>query len=425
MRATVTLRAPHPKQEAFIRSASKRIIIRAGRRGGKTTGIATRHVEKFLAGHRVLYAAPTQDQTERYWFEITQALAEPIAAGLVHQNETSRFIELPGTEQRIKAKTAWNPDTLRGDYGDEVCLDEFQLMDEATWLKVVAPMMLDKDGTTVFIYTPPSSLSAARSQARDPMYAAKMYLEAQRSPRWECFTFTSHDNPHLSKIALDEITLDMSDRDYRQEILAEDIFETPGALWSQADIDAARVDKAPAQLEAVVISIDPSKSSTSRSDECGVVVCGLDAAGIGYALEDLSEVAPPEQWAATACDAVERYSAQAGVCFIVAEDNQGGDMIRTVIHSVNPRMRVELIPAVVDKYLRAQPVRARWGRGECRIVGKMNRLEYQMTTWIKGVRWSPDRMDAMVHGLRFLMLPRDTRREEMIIHDEYEPISRY
>lgn len=412
----------HPKQAAFIECPKKRIVIRAGRRGGKTTGIATRHVEKFLAGHRTLYGAPTQDQIERYWLEVTQALAEPIEAGVYKKNETSHTIELVGTEQRIKAKTMWNPDTARGDYGDEVCLDEFQMMDEKTWSKVIAPMMLDHDGTTVFVYTPPDAETAAKSRARDPMFAAHLYEKAQTDTtgRWACFHFTSHDNPHLSSIALEEITLDMDDRAYRQEIMAEDIWETPGALWDQPMVDAYRipVDEAPQRWEIIVIPIDPSKSSKPGSDSCGIVPCGIDALGVAYALEDLSLVGPPEQWGVVAVDAVQRWEAHCNEILIIAESNAGGEMIRSTINPIATEMKVpkamlsmlplgnnpNLIPAVVNKYVRAQPIRARWGRAQCGIIGHMPKLEYQMCNWIDGAAWSPDGMDSMVWGMRYLLL---------------------
>ena len=125
---TVTLRKPHEKQKAFISSQAKRKIIRAGRRGGKTVGIAIPAVTQFLDGHRVLYAAPTEDQIGSFWYEVKRALQEPIDNGIFIKNETMHYIELPGTKQRIRAKTAYNADTLRGDYADELLLDEFQLM---------------------------------------------------------------------------------------------------------------------------------------------------------------------------------------------------------------------------------------------------------------------------------------------------------
>ncbi len=137
-------------------STAKRKVIRAGRRGGKTVGMSIFAVEQFLAGHRVLYAAPTAEQLDTFWRHVKAALREPIDAGLFRKNETEHFIDLERTEQRIRAKTAWNADTLRGDYCDVLILDEWQLMNEEAWDRVGAPMLLDNNGDAVFIYTPPS-----------------------------------------------------------------------------------------------------------------------------------------------------------------------------------------------------------------------------------------------------------------------------
>jgi len=146
----VTLRRPHDQQQAFIDSAAKRIIVRAGRRGGKTVGIAIRAVRAFLEGQRVLYAAPTQDQVDAFWYEVKRSLIEPITAGVYYKNESLHIVEVPMTKQRIRAKTAWNADTLRGDYADLLILDEYQLMDEQVWNSVGAPMLFDNDGTARF-----------------------------------------------------------------------------------------------------------------------------------------------------------------------------------------------------------------------------------------------------------------------------------
>mgnify|MGYP002682416675 FL=1 len=149
----IHLRNPHAKQREFLDSKTKRRIIRAGRRGGKTVGMAIYAVEMFLAGRRILYAAPTQDQVATFWFEVCEALREAVDANVFTKNETNHTIELAHTKQRIRAKTAWNADTLRGDYADVLILDEFQLMSEDTWDTVGAPMLLDNDGDAIFIYT--------------------------------------------------------------------------------------------------------------------------------------------------------------------------------------------------------------------------------------------------------------------------------
>jgi len=221
---TVTLRKPHARQAEIKESRAKRKIVRAGRRSGKTVIAAEICVDKFLEGLRPLYGTPTSDQLETWWFEVKRALAEPIDAGVFKKNETEHTIEREGTKNRIKGKTAWNADTLRGDYSDFLVLDEWQLMNEDTWEVVGAPMLLDNNGDAMFIYTPPSLRSTGVSKAHDPRHAAKMFKAAQEDTtgRWAAFHFTSHDNPYISREALGELIQDMSRQSHRQEILAED-----------------------------------------------------------------------------------------------------------------------------------------------------------------------------------------------------------
>jgi hypothetical protein len=128
----VKLKRPHKKQ-GFVDSKVPRIVVKAGRRGGKTIGAAVKAVRHFLAGGRVLYGAPTQDQVESFWWEVTQSLYNPIELGIFYKNETKHLIELPNSKQRIRAKTCWNADTLRGDWADLLILDEWQLMNEGAW----------------------------------------------------------------------------------------------------------------------------------------------------------------------------------------------------------------------------------------------------------------------------------------------------
>lgn len=228
----LTIRNPHAEQLRFIISTAIRKIIRAGRRSGKTVGIAIPAIQSFLDGKRVLYAAPTGEQTDRFWYEVKRALQPAISARIFKINETERYIEKSGTENRIKAKTAWNANTLRGDYADFLILDEWQLMAEDTWDDVGAPMLIDNHGDAVFIYTPPSLKSSSTSRAIDPRHASKMFKMAQadRSGRWEAFHFTSYDNPFLSLEGLDEITQDMSRDSLLKEIMAEDDDEQANVL---------------------------------------------------------------------------------------------------------------------------------------------------------------------------------------------------
>jgi len=346
-------------------------------------------VEKFLAGWRVLYATPTSDQIGRFWAEITRALAEPIRAGVFRKNETEHIIERLGTEQRIRAKTAYNSDTLRGDYADLLILDEWQLMDEDAWETVGAPMMLDRNGEAVFIYTPPSLHSRSVNKARDPQHAAKMFKRARadESGRWATFHFTSHDNPYLNKQALDEVTKDMTALAYRMEIEAEDVDEAPGALWTRAVIEAGRVLKAPA-LARVVVAVDPS--ATSSGDEAGIITAGR-AADDYYTLADDSLQGSPLEWARAAVTAYHRMSADR----IVAESNNGGEMVSTVIKQVDSTVPVKLVHASRGKQTRAEPISAIAEQGRDHHVGSFPALEDELCLWAPGDA-SPNRLDAKV-----------------------------
>src|SRR3972149_3449815 len=99
----VNLHKPHAKQAAIKRSQAKRKCVRAGRRGGKTTLASDIAVEEFLGGKRVLYATPTQEQIDRFWYLTKQALEQPLEHGVYYKNETKHIIERPGTENRIRA----------------------------------------------------------------------------------------------------------------------------------------------------------------------------------------------------------------------------------------------------------------------------------------------------------------------------------
>jgi hypothetical protein len=393
----IILPIPHEHQARFIDSPAKRKVIRAGRRGGKTVGMGIYAIERFLDNKRVLYAAPTADQLDTFWRSVKASLREPIKAGVFRKNEVEHYIELEGTEQRIRAKTAWNADTLRGDYADILILDEWQLMNEEAWDRVGAPMLLDNDGDAVFIYTPPSLQSRSVSKARDPQHAAKLFKRAAQddSGRWATFHFRSADNPHISQAALAEISSDMTSLAYRQEILAEDVDEAPGALWTRDNIEQGRVIKAP-DMDMVCVAVDPS--TTSTGDEAGVVTAGRDG-DVFYMIADDTLQGSPEQWASAAITAYHRHKADC----IVAERNNGGDMVGNVISQVDDTVPVKLVWASRGKQTRAQPVSTIYEKKRAHHVGAFEALEDEMCLWVPGDP-SPNRMDALVWAGTYLMI---------------------
>jgi len=398
-------RKPHDKQREVEDNPAPRKIVRAGRRSGKTVGAARIAINAFLKqGKRILYGTPTAEQIDTFWYEVKRSLAEPLAAGIYYKNETEHIIELLGTKQRIRAKTCWNADMLRGDFADLLILDELQLMNESAWEEVGAPMLLDNNGDAIFYYTPPSLRSRAVSKARDPRYAAKMFAKAQAdtSGRWAAFHFTSFANPYISEDALRDITQDMTHLAYRQEILAEDLDETPDALWSRKMIAETRISDHP-DLTLIAVGVDPPGGAT----ECGIVVAGSAMVGgklHGYVLEDRSLKASPDAWAEAVLTAYNHNKADR----VVGETNYGGDMVEnTIMQAAKSRdqfVRYVSVQATRGKAVRAEPIVAMYEQGRIHHVGNLPGLEDEMVSWVPGEsRDSPNRVDALVWALTEVM----------------------
>ena len=282
-------------------------------------------------------------------------------------------------------------------------------------------MMLDRaNSIAIFCYTPPSIRAAGVTKAHDPRHAAKLFKAAQAdtSGRWEVFHFTSHANPHISTQALEEITQDMSVLAHRQEILAEDIDNVEGALWTQTVLDRTRVQEAQVPtLVRIAVALDPAGTSQETSDEMGIVAGGKGVNGHGYTLCDASRRGTP---AACARQAVRLYDAlQADV--LLGESNNGGEWIGTVVQFVaqemhrqgeraTPHVHYKMVHASRSKQTRAEPVATEFEHGRIHHVGTFPELESEQTNWVPGMP-SPSRMDAEVWLYTELLLgahvPRD------------------
>ncbi len=220
MKLAIKLPKPHGKQQDILTHPAKRKVICAGRRGGKTTLAARVAVKKMLQGRKVLLSSPSQQQADTFWDKCKSWLGDPIVAGVVVKNEQRRTLEFAAKGGRIRVKTASDADQLRGDYADFLVLDECAYLAPDAWQEVGAPMLLDNDGDAWFISTP------ARRNWFYHLYARGV----GDGERWAAWHFTSFDNPYLSQTALNEITSDMTEDSYKQEILAE-FLEGEGAVF--------------------------------------------------------------------------------------------------------------------------------------------------------------------------------------------------
>jgi phage terminase large subunit-like protein len=179
----------------------------------------------------------------------------------------------------------------------------------------------------------------------------------------------------------------------RQEIDAEILLDTPGALWRWELIDPGRVKEAP-QLRRIVVAIDPAVTSGEDSDETGIIVSGVDREDHFYVLEDASMKGTPNEWASRAIALYRRYSADR----IVAESNNGGDLFESMLRAVDRNVSYSTVRATRGKYVRAEPVSAIYERGRAHHVGKFPQLEEEMCQFVPDMKKSPDRVDALVWG---------------------------
>ncbi|MFN4010578.1 MAG: DNA-packaging protein [Pannonibacter sp.] len=190
----------------------------------------------------------------------------------------------------------------------------------------------------------------------------------------------------------------------RQELDGELIEDRPDALWQREQLEACRVASAPESLVRIVIAIDPPATATKRSDACGLVVAGIGEDGIAYVIADHSLArARPADWAGRAVALWRHYQADC----LVAEVNQGGDMVREVIAAADPAVPVKSVRASRGKYARAEPIALIYEQGRVRHVGPMPALEDEMADFGPGGLTSgrsPDRLDALVWALSELLL---------------------
>lgn len=198
----------------------------------------------------------------------------------------------------------------------------------------------------------------------------------------------------------------------RQELHAELLEDSEGALWKRAAIDALRVklEDAP-PIERIVVAIDPNASSHEDSNECGIICAGLGVDGHGYILDDESAVMAPAEWATKAIELYHSRRADR----IIAETNNGGEMVETTLRMIDPKIPFRAVWASRGKVTRAEPISALYEQGRVHHVGPFPRMEDQMCCFTVDFNrgemgYSPDRVDALVWALTELMIEGEGRR---------------
>ncbi len=285
--------------------------------------------------------------------------------------------------------TAEDPDQLRGPSHDTAWVDEIATFRNISDLWSNLMLGLRLGDSRCFISTTPRAIPFIKSLV-DPS-RTDIYVTKGR---------TRDNFENLSKPFLNEIiTKYEGTRLGRQELEAEILEDIEGALWSRSTLDKNRVREAPKEMVKIVVAIDPTVATAETATETGIIVMGKTANNHGYCLADKSLTASPLGWAKKAVRAYHNFDANK----IVAEKNNGGEMVTLTIQTHDKNVPVKLVWASRGKLIRAEPVAALDEQGKLHMVGSYPKLEDELCTY-EGEGSSPNRLDAYVWAATDLLV---------------------
>ena len=376
-------------------------VALAGRGWGKTRAGAEWVRHRIRSGDKIVHCvAPTKGDVRRVMVEGDSGLLNVCWEGdATYRGKHLGFPIWSPTNNSITwengAKavffSAEDPERLRGPQAYSAWCDELCAWRNAqdTWDMMMFGLRLGKH-PKVFVTTTPKTTKLIRNILDDEK------------------TVVSKGSTYDNSANLADTFLDAVRKTYegtrlgRQELYAEILDEASGALWSRQLLASCEISKDEIPpLNRIVVSIDPAVTSNQESDMTGLVVAGVDVNGIAYVLEDHTDRYTPQQWAAKAVQLYRDHMADR----IVAERNQGGDMVRHTLHTEDETLPIKLVHASRGKMARAEPVSALYEQGKVKHVRGLNDLEDQMVQWEPlGSIGSPDRLDALVWAITDLSL---------------------
>jgi phage terminase large subunit-like protein len=301
--------------------------------------------------------------------------------------------------------TAWlysagEPDSLRGPQHSHAWCDEIGKWDnvggraESAWDNLMLTMRVG-DNPRVLATTTPRNAALLNRLMADAMRGKVVVAKGKTTdnkailpPDYLGQMIESFEGTSFGRQELDGVMLDAPD----------------GALWNRSLLDRCRVVGDLPEARRVVVAVDPPASD--KGDACGIVVAMLGADGLAWIVADCSlERASPERWARAVADTARMWQADR----VVAEKNQGGQMVESVLRAADCTLPLRAVHASKGKAARAEPVAALYETGKVRHAGLFAELEDQMCGLMTGGRYegpgrSPDRADALVYALTELML---------------------
>jgi len=373
-------------------------LMMAGRGFGKTRAGAewVRDIAERDRSARIALVGATLDEARAVMVEGESGLLAIAPPYALPKWEASlrRLTWRTGAEARLFS--AGEPESLRGPQHSHAWCDEIGKWPSGTaaWDNLALGLRLGERPRIVATTTPRPVALLRRLLEREDV--------AVTGGR------TADNRAHLAADFLASVTADYAGtRLGRQELDGELIEEIEGALWPRALIERCRVRDVP-DWARVVIGVDPPAGAGAGSDACGIVVAALGRDGIGYVIADASvQGLAPEGWAAAVVAAARAHGADR----VIAEANNGGAMVESVLRAGDAGLPVRLVHAARGKAARAEPVSVLYERGQVRHAGAFPALEDEMAGFTldggyHGPGRSPDRADALVWALTALLLER-------------------
>lgn len=363
-------------------------LILAGRGFGKTRTGAEWVAHQALTHDRTRWAvvAPTIADARDVCVEGESGLKNVLDRyGAVVRKWNRSLGEIDLTNgSKIKLFSADEPERLRGPQHHGAWCDELAAWryDDA-WDQLRFGLRLGETPRTLVTTTP------------KPRPLLKRIIQNPATHITRGSTFDNAAN--LSAAALDEFKARYEGtRLGRQELYGEVLEDVEGALFPLSLIEQHRVTHHP-DLEQIVVGVDPAVTANASSDETGIITAGRAGDQV-YIIADHSLRETPDAWARRI---VQQYHASSAN-YIIVETNNGGDLIKQVIRTVDPQVPIRTVTANRGKYIRAEPVAALYEQGKVHHVGVHAVLEEQISTWVPGDPKSPDRLDALVYAVTAL-----------------------
>jgi phage terminase large subunit-like protein len=363
-------------------------LVRGGRGSGKTrTGAEWTH-RRTKVSPRIALIAPTTRAARDTLVEGESGILACSPPGQMPDWEPSKNKLTFANGAVAYTFSGEEPDRLRGPQHYDAWLDEpaHIALIESVWSMLLFGMRLGKS-PRICCTTTPVPTKWMKDLIADPSTVSVAVS-----------TYANIDNlaPHFAQQILHRYE---GTRLGRQEIHGEILADVEGALWQYEYFDGEdlRVEEPPADLDRIVVGVDPAGTNRKKSDETGIVVVGIKD-GEFYVIADWSGKYSPKGWAERAMTAYREFSADA----IVVETNYGGDMVRSTLENVDVFPRIEEVVSRRGKVIRADPIVAIYEKGRVHHVKRgLGELEDQLVSWVPG-HDSPDRLDALVHAMHNL-----------------------